>query len=107
MPDKFTHLGGRNAESISGRSDVVGCHDRHRSRGSAAGEFAAPTLTSDGNNPLYLATADLTGDGLNDVVSASADDGVLRVFINDKLSPGTFNTPLVLASPGASPCLPM
>jgi FG-GAP-like repeat/FG-GAP repeat len=68
----------------------------------AAGEFAAPTLTSDGNNPLYLATADLTGDGLNDVVSASADDGVLRVFINDKLSPGTFNTPLVLASPGAS-----
>jgi hypothetical protein len=68
----------------------------------AAGEFASPTLTPDGNNPLYLATADLTGDGLNDVVSASADDGVLRVFLNDKLSPGTFNTPLVLASPGAS-----
>jgi hypothetical protein len=68
----------------------------------AAGDFAAPTLTPDGNNPLYLATADLTGDGLNDVVSASADDGALRVFLNDKLSPGTFNTPLVLASPGAS-----
>jgi len=68
----------------------------------AAGEFVTPTLTPDGNNPLYLATADLTGDGLNDVVSASADDGVLRVFLNDKLSPGTFNTPLVLASPGAS-----
>jgi hypothetical protein len=68
----------------------------------AAGEFAAPTLTPDGNNPLYLATADLTGDGLNDVVSASADDGALSVFLNDKLSPGTFNTPLVLASPGAS-----
>jgi len=67
-----------------------------------AGEFAAPTQTPDGNNPLYLATADLTGDGLNDVVSASADDGALRVFLNDKLSPGTFNTPLVLASPGAS-----
>jgi hypothetical protein len=68
----------------------------------AAGEFSAPTLTPDGNNPLYLATADLTGDGLNDLVSASADDGALRVFLNDKLSPGTFNTPLVLASPGAS-----
>jgi hypothetical protein len=37
-----------------------------------------------------------------DVVSASADDGALSVFLNDKLSPGTFNTPLVLASPGAS-----
>src|ERR1700733_4947893 len=68
----------------------------------AADEYGGPTLTPDGNNPLYLATADLTGDGLNDVVSASADDGVMRVFLNDKLSPGTFNTPLVLASPGAS-----
>jgi hypothetical protein len=69
---------------------------------SAAGVYAAPTLTPDGNNPLYLATADLTGDGLNDVVSASANDGALSVFLNDKLSPGTFNTPLVLTSPGVS-----
>jgi hypothetical protein len=68
----------------------------------AAGEFTAPTLTPDGNNPLYLATADLNGDGLKDLVSASADDGALRVFLNDKLSPGMFNPPLVLASPGAS-----
>jgi FG-GAP-like repeat len=68
----------------------------------AAGEFASPTFTPDGNHPLYLATADLNRDGLQDVVSASADDGALRVFLNDKLSPGTFNTPLVLPSPGAS-----
>jgi len=68
----------------------------------AAGEYAAPTLSADGNNPLYLATADLNGDGLKDLVSVSADDGALSVFLNDKLSPGTFNTPLVLASPGAS-----
>ena len=69
---------------------------------SAPGAFAAPTLIADGNNPLYLATAELTGDGLKDLVSASFDDGELRVFLNDKLSPGTFNTPLVLTSPGAS-----
>lgn len=68
----------------------------------AADEFAAPTLTAAGSDPLYLATADLNGDGLKDIVSASFADGALRVFLNDKLSPGTFNTPLVLASQGAS-----
>lgn len=68
----------------------------------AAGAFAAPTLTPDGNNPLYLASADLNGDGFKDLVSASYDDGTLSVFFNDKASPGTFNTPLVLNSPGAS-----
>jgi FG-GAP-like repeat len=68
----------------------------------AAGSFAAPSLTPDGNNPLYLATADVNGDGLPDLVSASFDDGAVVVFLNDKLSPGTFNTPLVLSSPGAS-----
>ena len=68
----------------------------------AAGVYAAPTLTGDGNNPLYLASADINGDGFMDVVSASYDDGALAVFFNDKASPGTFNTPLVLTSPGAS-----
>jgi hypothetical protein len=68
----------------------------------AAGVYAAPTLTADGNNPLYLASADINGDGFMDVVSASYNDGVLAVFFNDKASPGTFNTPLILTSPGAS-----
>jgi hypothetical protein len=68
----------------------------------AAGAFAAPTLTADGNDPLYLAGADLNGDGFKDLVSASYDDGALNVFFNNKASPGTFNTPLVLSSPGAS-----
>ncbi|MGO9592872.1 MAG: FG-GAP repeat domain-containing protein [Steroidobacteraceae bacterium] len=67
-----------------------------------AGAFAAPVLTSDGDNPLYLATADLNGDHLSDIVSASYEDGTLAVFFNDAQSPGTFNSPLVLSSPGAS-----
>jgi len=68
----------------------------------AAGVFGAPVLTADGFNPLYLAAADLNGDGLMDVVSASFDDGALDVFFNNKATPGTFNPALVLNSPGAS-----
>jgi hypothetical protein len=67
-----------------------------------AGAFAAPVLTNDGDNPLYLATADLNHDGLPDIVSASYADGALAVFFNNVQSPGTFNAPLVLSSPGAS-----
>jgi hypothetical protein len=68
----------------------------------AAGDYAGATFTPDGNNPLYIASADLNGDGLFDVVTASADDGVVSVYLNDKLSPGTFNSPLILPSQGAS-----
>ncbi|HEX4241697.1 MAG TPA: VCBS repeat-containing protein [Steroidobacteraceae bacterium] len=66
------------------------------------GAYAAPTLTAAGDNPLYLASEDLNGDGFLDVVSASLDDGTLTVFFNNAQTPGTFNSPLVLASPGAS-----
>jgi len=68
----------------------------------AAGVFAAPVATADGFNPLYIASADLNGDGLMDVVTASSDDGALDVFFNNKTSPGSFNPALVLNSPGAS-----
>ena len=68
----------------------------------AAGMFAAPVLTFDGDDPLYLASADLNGDGLADVVSASVEDGALAVFFNNSLTPGVLNTPLVLPAPGAS-----
>jgi len=66
------------------------------------GTYAAPVLTADGNDPLYLASADLNGDGLPDVVSASYDDGDLNVFFNSPGSPGTFAAPVILSSPGAS-----
>jgi hypothetical protein len=66
------------------------------------GAFASPMLTVAGNNPLYLASADLNGDGLMDVVSASFNDGALAVFINSQSTPGTFNPAVFLNSPGAS-----
>jgi hypothetical protein len=68
----------------------------------AAGIFSAPVATADGFKPLYLAAADLNGDGLMDLVSAGFDDGALNVFFNNKTSPGTFNPAVALNSPGAS-----
>src|ERR1700723_2524791 len=68
----------------------------------AAGVFAAPVATADGFNPLYIANADINGDGLMDVVTASYADGALDVFFNNKSTPGSFNPALVLNSPGAS-----
>ena len=66
------------------------------------GTFGAPVLTPDGDDPLYLASADLTGTGPLDVVSASFDDGTLTVFYNSTQVPGTFGAPVILASPGVS-----
>src|SRR5271156_2518129 len=67
-----------------------------------AGTFGAAVLTPDGDDPLYLASADLTGTSSLDVVSASFDDGTLTVFYNSAQTPGTFGAPLILFSPGAS-----
>jgi hypothetical protein len=66
------------------------------------GAFAAPVLISDGNDPLYLATADLNHDGVPDIVSASFEDGALAVFLNNPSSKGSFSAPIILSSPGAS-----
>src|SRR5579863_7155430 len=52
-----------------------------------AGTFGAATLTPAGDDPLYLASADLNGDHLLDVVSASYDDGTLTVFFNNSAAP--------------------
>jgi hypothetical protein len=69
----------------------------------AAGSYpASPGQVTDGNDPTYLAAADLNGDNIPDVVSANFQDGTLAVFFNSASSPGTFSSPLVLDSPGAS-----
>ncbi len=68
----------------------------------SATAFATPTSTDNGDDPLYIASADVNGDGLPDVVTASVEDGVLAIYFNNTLMPGSFNTPLVLPSPGAS-----
>jgi hypothetical protein len=66
------------------------------------GAFAAPVLTPAGFDPLFLASADLNGDNLPDVVSASFSAGTISVFLNSTQTPGTFASPLLLSSPGAS-----
>ena len=68
----------------------------------AGSGYGTPMPTAAGIEPLFLATADIDGDGLADVVSASADDGKLFVYLNQMATPGTFKAPLQLDSPGAS-----
>ncbi len=64
--------------------------------------YGAAISTPDGIEPLYLATADINKDGLPDVISVSADDGTLSVYLSQITAPGTFAPALQLASPGAS-----
>jgi len=56
---------------------------------------------ADGVEPLYLASADLNGDGLPDVVSASYDDGSLAVFFNGQEQPGHVERAADAVDPGA------
>jgi hypothetical protein len=97
----FSHSG---ATSIVATSTVLqypqynpGSLDIHLA--SAPGSFAAPVQTADGDDPLYVATADINGDGLPDLASASYDDRKISVFLNASQTPGTFADPLILSSP--------
>src|SRR5882672_8857914 len=85
-----------------GFADVVAVSSVHPEMAGGSSNLKAYLSTAAGDDPLYLASADLNGDGFLDLVSASYEDGALRVFFNDKATPGVFNSPLVLASPGAS-----
>lgn len=64
--------------------------------------FGMPTATGAGIEPLYLATADINGDGLADAVAADEDDGELLVYLNQTATPGSFASAVHLQSPGTS-----
>lgn len=64
--------------------------------------YAAATQVAAGIEPLFLAAADLNGDGLPDIVSASFDDGAVQVFLNSTTTPGQWAAPMALPSAGAS-----
>jgi hypothetical protein len=55
-----------------------------------------------GKGPIGLEAAQLTNDGLNDLVVANAQDGTISVLLNDPNNPGTFQPP-VTYTVGGSP----
>ncbi len=55
-----------------------------------------------GAPPTEISWGVVTGNFNGTPFSASLADGTLAVFFNDKSSPGTLKTPVVLSSPGAS-----
>src|SRR5712672_2649437 len=63
----------------------------------SATAFAMPTSTDNGDDPLYIASADVNGDGLPDLVAA---DYNVSLFL--QTSPGTFANPVPLYSGGAN-----
>ncbi len=68
----------------------------------ASGGFAAETQVAAGIEPLYLASADLDGDGLPDIVSADFDAAALHVFLNSAAQPGQWAMPVALPAAGVS-----
>ena len=68
----------------------------------AGGGYAAESHVAAGIEPLYLASADLDGDGLADIVSADFDSGALHVFLNNAAQPGQWAMPVALPARGVS-----
>jgi hypothetical protein len=55
-----------------------------------SGSFSRVISFAVGNNPNQVATADLNGDGLPDLVVANTDSDSVSVLLNDPLRPGIF-----------------
>ena len=71
---------------------------------SSGGSLSAADLgisfLSTGNNPDYVAAADLNGDGFQDVIAANFTDGTLSIFLG--VGDGTFDIPTTVGV-GAGP----
>jgi hypothetical protein len=56
-----------------------------------------------GNNPIYIAVADLNGDGFPDIVVANYSDNTIGILLNN--GNGTFKAETVLAAGNAPDCI--
>jgi Bacterial type II and III secretion system protein/FG-GAP-like repeat len=96
-------LGERFPVSLAQFSSSLGSSAGTSIPGAAASLSAADlgiSFLSTGNNPDYVATADLNGDGFQDVIVANFTDGTLSIFLG--VGDGTFDLPRTVAV-GAGP----
>jgi len=93
-------LGERYPVSLAQYSSSLGSSAETSIVGGASPSNLSISFLTTGANPDYVATADLNGDGFQDLIVANFTDGTLSIFLG--VGDGTFNLPTTVAV-GAGP----
>lgn len=80
----------------------LGTSDISVLRNDGAGHFNAPAHVQSGAGTIYIACADINGDGLNDLITVSVADSRIHIFLNKKDGSG-FSAGITVPIEGVMP----